>query len=98
MKNLNYPAIIIIFMLLFFLYALNNLSSYNSSNQKEILSEAVTRDIVHCYSIEGIYPPSLEYLEEHYGLTYDHEHFIINYEIIGSNLMPNVTIIERTPE
>ena len=35
----------------------------------------------------------MQYLEEHYGLTYDSEKYVISYEIIGSNLMPDVSVI-----
>lgn len=31
--------------------------------------EAVLRSAVECYTLEGAYPESLEYLEKHYGLT-----------------------------
>lgn len=30
--------------------------------------EAVLRSAVECYTLEGAYPESLEYLEKHYGL------------------------------
>ncbi|HOO28469.1 MAG TPA: hypothetical protein PLU43_08385, partial [Lachnospiraceae bacterium] len=68
------------------------------NDEKEILTNAVNRDIVHCYAVEGMYPPSLHYIEKNYGLTYDHDRFIIDYEAIGSNIMPSVMIIERNPE
>ena len=98
LKKLNYSWILFALVILFFFYGMGSLSDYNAANQKEILSDAITRDIIHCYSVEGSYPPSLEYIEEHYGLTYDHKRFLIDYQPIGSNLMPNVTIIERTVE
>lgn len=40
-----------------------------------------------------MYPPSLKYLEEHYGLTYDRGRFLIDYQSVGANLMPEVTIL-----
>ena len=42
------------------------------------------------------YPPSLEYIKEHYGLFYNEELFYIDYQPIGSNIMPDVTILDRT--
>ena len=36
---------------------------------------------------------SLSYMEKHYGLEYDKDEFVISYEIIGSNRMPQVTVI-----
>lgn len=61
--------------------------------QQESLKEAVIKDAVQCYSVEGRYPESLSYLEKHYGLNYDKNEFVISYEIIGSNRMPQVTVI-----
>ena len=53
------------------------------------------RNIVHCYALEGFYPPSLEYMEEHYGLTYDKTLFIVNYQPIGTNIYPDYTVIRK---
>lgn len=46
-------------------------------------------------ALEGVYPESLEYLKEHYGLTYNEDRYIVNYEALGSNLMPDVTVMEK---
>ncbi len=96
--SINYSIVFFAAIILFFIIAVSRFSGNRAANQKEILTEALNRDIVHCYSVEGMYPPSLEYIEEHYGLSYDRERFIIDYESIGSNLMPNVTVIERAVE
>ena len=61
--------------------------------QEESLKEAVIKGAVQCYSVEGRYPESLSYMEKHYGLEYDKDEFVISYEIIGSNRMPQVTVI-----
>lgn len=61
--------------------------------QEESLKEAVIKGAVQCYSVEGRYPESVSYLEKHYGLNYDKNEFVISYEIIGSNRMPQVTVI-----
>ena len=45
--------------------------------------------------MEGSYPESLDYLKEHYGLTYDDHYFFVDYHAAGANLFPDVTIIER---
>lgn len=79
-----------------FLFGSNALRSTQSDRQKEILSSSVDRSITQCYALEGSYPSSLSYLEEHYGLTYDKDRYYIDYQFIGSNLRPDITIIERT--
>ena len=48
---------------------------------------------MQCYALEGTYPPNLQYLEEHYGLTYDKKRFYVDYLAIGSNFFPDVTVI-----
>ncbi|MCQ2081271.1 MAG: hypothetical protein MJZ11_06395 [Lachnospiraceae bacterium] len=72
-------------------------SSVNESTierQKDSLQNAINKDIIHCYAVEGFYPPSLTYIKEHYGLTYNEELFTIDYQPIASNLRPDVTILE----
>jgi|GEM_PF-1169678 len=54
---------------------------------------AVLKGAVQCYAVEGRYPESLSYLEQHYGVSYDKDKFIVSYEITGSNRMPQVTVI-----
>ena len=56
-------------------------------------SAAVLQGAVQCYALEGFYPEDLTYLKEHYGLTYDPEKYVVSYEVIGSNLMPDVAVI-----
>ena len=48
-----------------------------------------------CYAAEGVYPPDLQYLKDHYGLTYDETEFLVDYEAYGSNLMPEVTVLRK---
>ena len=62
---------------------------------KRSLEEALQREIVQCYVLEGHYPDSLSYLEEQYGFSYDKEQFFVDYQLLGANIMPDVTVIER---
>ena len=62
---------------------------------RSTLERALTRSITQCYALEGTYPPDINYLTDHYGLTYDSDYYYIDYQYIGSNLRPDVTIIER---
>ena len=50
---------------------------------------------VACYAAEGVYPPDLAYLEEHYGVQIDEERFTVSYVVFGSNLMPDITVLEQ---
>lgn len=82
-------------LLLLFIWGLSSIHDTTISKQQESLETALMRDITHCYAVEGCYPPSLSYIEEHYGLTYDKELFFVDYQPIGSNIRPSVTVILR---
>ena len=56
---------------------------------------AVIRKKAYCYATEGTYPESLEDLKAHYGLTYDEDLFFVDYQTVGANIYPDVTIIEK---
>ena len=82
--------------LIFFIVGVNTVDDTTSSEQAKSLETAVRRSVAQCYAVEGTYPPSLEYLEEHYGLLYDTDSFYIDYTAIGSNIMPDITILLKT--
>lgn len=84
-----------LFAIVVFLYGINSINQSTKSQQKQSLHDTITQCITHCYAVEGTYPPSLEYLKEHYGLIYDEDMFFVDYTPIGSNLRPDITIIEK---
>ena len=91
--HLSCLAYIVLFAL--FLYGVSSVGRTTVDRQEESLRTAMRRNITHCYAVEGFYPPSLEYIETHYGLTYDKDRFFVDYQPIGSNIVPNVTIIRK---
>ena len=80
-------------MVLFY-FAIEASGKGTIEKQQESLENAIARDIVQCYAIEGMYPPDLKYLEDHYGLIYDKTIFFVDYQPIASNLYPDVTVIK----
>ena len=59
------------------------------------LKAAVQRSATQCYAVEGVYPPDLAYLEEHYGLQVNHAEFYISYNAFASNLPPDVRVTHK---
>lgn len=57
--------------------------------------DAVLRAAAQCCAVEGSYPHTLGYLEEHYGLTVNHEDYAITYEAYASNVTPSVRVVAR---
>lgn len=75
-------------------FAVGALSFAGKAGQKgeESLRRAVTRASVQCYAIEGRYPPSVEYLEENYGVRIDRDRYNVFYNGFASNVMPEIVI------
>ena len=60
------------------------------------LETAVRKAVVACYAAEGFYPPDLEYLQEQYGIQISNHKYTVVYHGFGANLMPDITVVERT--
>lgn len=91
----------ILSVLLFFLvigafsYGITQVADRTQERALETLENALDRGITRCYSLEGRYPDSLEYLEQNYGLVYDKERFLVMYQPVASNIRPVVQVIDR---
>ena len=84
-------------VLLCFAMAVNNLDGGRAEEDRRQLEESLRRGCVACYAAEGVYPPTLSYLEEHYGLQIDEERYTVYYSAFAENLMPDITVLENTP-
>ena len=82
-------------ILLSFSTALSNLRLGGGEEGRMQLEESIRRAAVTCYAVEGIYPPYLAYLQEHYGIQVNEDHYYVFYEVFGSNMMPDITVLER---
>lgn len=82
-------------VLAMFFTGLRNVSREISRQGVAKLEDAVRRAAIACYAAEGAYPPDVDYLVAHYGLTVDGDRFIVHYEIFAQNLMPDITVLEK---
>jgi len=57
------------------------------------MRETVIDAAQQCAAIEGSYPSSLSYLENHYGLIINHNDYLVNYEWLADNIPPSVTVV-----
>ena len=53
---------------------------------------------IYSYAANGFYPESLEYLKEHYHISYDTDKYFVDYQALGENIFPDITIIEKQEE
>ena len=84
-------------VLAFFVTAVGSLQSGQSAESLRQLEEALRKGCVTCYATEGAYPTSLKYLEERYGVQIDRERYDVHYTAFAENLMPDITVLEKTP-
>lgn len=82
-------------VLLCFSLAVSRLEQDRQAQGKSLLEDVLRRTAVACYASEGFYPPDVDYMLEHYGLQYDAEKYVIRYEVFASNLMPDITVLEK---
>ncbi len=87
--------ILVLGILLWFFSALGYLGTGQAQEGRQQLETALRRAAVACYATEGIYPPTLDYLVEHYGVQIDRNRYSVFYEIFAENLMPQITVLVK---
>lgn len=93
----NYLASLLIFLVILGLLVVGAGTIADTADEEGlvIVEDAVRRAAVQCYAIEGVYPGSLDYLEQNYGLHIDENTYFVHYAPLGSNLMPDITIMRK---
>ena len=95
-KNRKFGALLLSAVLFLGVFALFSggvsvFSRQTRTRQMQALEDA----LLTCYALEGHYPQSLDYIRENYHLTYNEELFFVDYRVLGENILPDVTILER---
>lgn len=93
--TLLFSVLLFVLILVILSVSMNALAVRTKAEQKKSLQSALTRRTVECYAAEGFYPASLDYLKTHYGFTYDSNVFFVDYQPIGENIFPEITVIVR---
>ncbi|MDR1962003.1 MAG: hypothetical protein LBQ16_06945 [Gracilibacteraceae bacterium] len=73
---------------------LGNMDRSTAEEKLEAARKAVVQAAVHCYALEGEYPPNVRYLHDHYGLRLDRD-YVYHYEAFASNIMPDITVLPK---
>lgn len=81
--------------ILVFVFSLRSVGTRHGEEGRQQLETALRRAAVACYAAEGVYPPTLEYLQEHYGVQIQEDRYLVFYDIFANNLMPDITVLER---
>lgn len=87
----------VIAVLFCFSVSLDGLEKGRAAEDMRQLEETLRHGCAACYAAEGSYPPSLEYLKEHYGIQVNEERYTVHYIAFAQNLMPDITVLENEP-
>ncbi len=82
-------------LILLFVGGFGSISTETRERQRESLENALSRNLLHYYSLEGKYPETLTELSDKFGLIYDADYFYIDYRPLGDNIYPDITILEE---
>lgn len=95
-KAENIASIITIVMafavLLTLVFGMDYMSISSGNEQQAVVEQAIKRASIQCYSLEGAYPPNVEYLIDNYGVALDRTRFTIIYTPQGANIMPQIEV------
>ncbi len=97
MKRFSFllPALLLIALLLLGFGGLSHqMGDQASAESLQMMRAAARRAAVECYALEGFYPPEFDYLRAHYGVSPDPSRYFVDYQFIGSNLMPDITVLK----
>lgn len=94
-KGLIAAAVLFVLMALLLFFVARTVQDVNRGGQAEALESAIRRAAVTCYALEGRYPATLAYLQEHYGITVNSARFHVRYDVLGANIMPDIAVTAR---
>ncbi|MDE6208505.1 MAG: hypothetical protein K2M73_02390 [Lachnospiraceae bacterium] len=97
-NSLLLTVIVFVAVIIFFAIAFSNVTREVDSNEVKTLITALDNAVVTNYAINGVYPESLSEIEEKYGVIIDYDRFIVQYDIISTNIMPNISVFIKEAE
>ena len=89
-----FPMLFTLVIIAMIIFGLNQTEQSSKSEGLRILEDGIRRAVITCYAVEGYYPESISYIEEHYGISIDRTRYVVHYVAVGSNLMPAISVFE----
>ena len=87
------PIFFTLAIILLVALGLNKTEASSRAEGARFLEESILRAAIHSYAVEGQYPENLIYIVENYGIHIDRSKYAVHYDIIASNILPDITVI-----
>lgn len=87
--------VITVIIIISVVFAIQDITISNSTDRSEALENVLRQAAIHCYALEGSYPPDLYYLNAHYGIILDESQYYYFYDIQAANILPKIVVIKR---
>ena len=87
--------LIFVALILAFVLLINNITNKNNGRELQIVRDAVKSAALTCYAVEGMYPDDIDYLRDHYNLSYNEDKYVVYYQPFASNVIPTIQVVER---
>lgn len=94
MKHIG-KLVVLVLIFLSFLLGISRLEEGRQEQGTRVLEDALRSAAVACYAAEGFYPADADYLLENYGVIWEESRYQIHYDCFASNLMPDITVVEK---
>jgi len=89
------PVLFTVAVMGMIMYGLRQTEEANRAEGLRILEDSIRRAVIIAYAVEGRYPESIDYVVENFGIHIDDARYIVHYTIFASNLLPDITVLER---
>ena len=87
--------LIFVVLIIAFVLLVNTITNRGNGRELEIVRDAVKNAALTCYAVEGMYPEDVEYLRDHYNLSYNTDKYVVYYQTFASNVIPSIKVVER---
>lgn len=94
-KNIIFTVLLFALILGFLVKGFDMLSTAEDKQDFKRVEDNLSTSIMSCYSIEGAYPESLDYLKDNYSFYYNEDEYQIHYRYLGVNLMPEFKVFAK---
>lgn len=94
-KTIFIISILIIAFIIIYIAKVDSFWESKKEKSNIAIERAIIKSALECYALEGSFPPSIEYLQDNYGLIVNKDAYFYHYKVNASNILPDIKVVER---